>query len=374
MAMIDWPDQIYVVLGDDWIGTNGMETGEIFILSVYSVADNELLYSEAGSDTADDDTNRLKIRVTWTVTMGEVGTRIMQIYASSSDSWDLAATFTHALQTGGYTFGDLYDHSPQTDLLRNCDLGWIFYTNSYLNPKVFSSFFAYELISVTPDPLVIELSPGSLELTKIATPTPVVVEFAPTAGDSSGDSGSDTGSDGPWGLFWPGCCCEETPLFCNMPWGPFVGTHPTSILLDVSGVANDVCQKCGWMNGSWEIPWWSASNNGNGTCSVYYTHVFSAEESDRDTCCYPFTSAPDIYSVSISFTLNAISGFRSISAGVQANCALVTPESITYRLQQDGNLHQFPITPGSKWTIPFVTDHDCDGSGATVTVEIPDVV
>ena len=164
------------------------------------------------------------------------------------------------------------------------------------------------------------------------------------------------------------CCCAN-PLGCDYSNGPFVGTAPTSILLDVSGVVNDVCEKCAWMNGSWEIPWWSASSGG-GACAVYYTHVFDAEESDRDTCCYPFTSDPDVYSVSVSFTINTSSGFRNIAAGVQAHCALVDPESISYN-KQESTTEEYSIDSGTQWTIPFTSDHDCDGSIAVVTVEIP---
>lgn len=159
------------------------------------------------------------------------------------------------------------------------------------------------------------------------------------------------------------CCCA--PSGCSN-YGPFVGTQPSSILLDVSGVVDDVCNKCAWMNGTWEIPWWSQSISGT-ECYVYYTQVISDEDSDRDTCCEP----GDAYSMSVSFAIQGSSGIRYIAAGIQENCALnPSIDQVHYKLQESVTT-QYPNTSGTIWTLPFDYDLDCDGSDAVVTVEIP---
>jgi len=182
MTMTGWPEQLLLMFGSAWTGVNDLDPGTTISLTRYSYGANTQIYTEDGTNVADDETNRLKI-VASEVLPGELLS--FSIFGSSADAWSQVANYT--LSTSyDYTFRFMWSYTPQTDVtLTTYNGSWLDDSGDlYLNPNVFVWFDVdLDAIVATPAPVNIELEPIAPQHVGrppvVAHAAPLDVELAP---------------------------------------------------------------------------------------------------------------------------------------------------------------------------------------------------
>ena len=117
MTLIDYPDQISITTGSvSWLNKNGINTNTTIILTKVSGEDK---WTEDGTDTANDSTNRMKLEPVWRED-GEFQEYGEYIKLSNSNAWEGIGAFYHVEfqidKPSGLTFLDLYNANVSMDV------------------------------------------------------------------------------------------------------------------------------------------------------------------------------------------------------------------------------------------------------------------